>query len=720
MRIRWKLFWLLAAISLVPLVLLRTNSQISMERLAAALSKNVGDHLVADAEKRMQRLVEDHAHLLDSRRQALGLAVSMQAMAATAALAKAAAAPPAPFDPAKAVLLVESGMGMGRGMTAAVSGLTPAPEYFRILPDGSRVSLPIDRDRLSLRAPLGGEARNATTDLTTLATLLPTYRNIAGQAGSLAHFQTTLLKNGAAAIYPAIGSYPVHDDMRQSPWYVAAMALSGPVWTAPQADPASGRICVAVSRRVDGPDGKPAGATAILTPLDDLLASVTPSGHIAESVQTLLVAAATDSDGRPTLLVEAGQVLREHGHGWHTYVIPAPFAAPDAATRQAMAADVAAGRPGVRRMVCDGRESLVAYAHTTENEALLQIAPVADVLAEARATAEFVHDSIRRQLVFGLVIVMGVMVALLFVSLAASRAVTRPISALTAAARRLAQGDFSARVAARGTDEISELGRVFNDLAPRLDEHMRLCETLSLASEVQRNLLPKAPPQVPGLSIAAVSRYCDATGGDYYDFFPFDGPKAGRLGLAVGDVSGHGLEAALLMTTARALLRPRAARPGAPAEVVSDVNRGLTADTYGTGRFMTLFYMELDPAGRTAAYARAGHDPAFLYDPRTRTVSELTAKGMALGVFEEAVYETGAVAGLTAGKVLLVGSDGLWEAANPVGEMFGKGRVRDILAATAAGGAEAVLAGLITALDAFRGPAPLADDVTLVVVAFTD
>jgi len=718
-RIRWKLFWLLAAISLVPLLFLRVNSQIAYTHLAERLSARIGAHLVDEAKTRMGRFVEDHARLLASRRQALALAAAMQAMAVDAALA---AAPPA-FDPDKVILLDHqpAGQGMGRGMPRPVpDGLVESPNYFRITPDGASLPLPVDRDRIALALPPGRDRQEAGRSLAALAATLEPCRRIAAQVGPLAHFQITVLADELASVFPARSAIPRSGDPRRSPWYRAAMAGQGPVWSPPQAEPGTGRISVVVSSRLTGPDGTPAGATAIFTPLDDLLASVTAPGHIAADVRTILVVTTPGGDGRPALLVEAGEVRRRHGHdrGWHFFVTPAPLDSPDADVLAAMADDVAKGVPGVRRLSYNGQDSLAAYARTGDNEALVQIAPMDDVLAEDRNTAKEVETGINRLFAFGSVIVAVVMLALVFISLSASRAVTLPILALTGAARRLAAGDFSARVAVKGRDELAQLGRVFNDMAPTLDAHFKLCETIELASKIQRNLLPAQPPAVPGLRLAATSRYCDDTGGDYYDFLPFAGPKAGRLGVLVGDVSGHGLEAALLMTTARALLRPRAAKPGSPAEVVSDVNQELTRDTYGTGRFMTLFYMEIDPASGTAAFARAGHDPALRHDAATGEVTELTTRGMALGVAEEAVYETATATGLGPGHTLLIGSDGLWEAENAAGDMFGKARTRDILAQAAGKGPQAVLDALLAALDAFRGAVPLADDVTLVVIAF--
>jgi sigma-B regulation protein RsbU (phosphoserine phosphatase) len=564
-RIRWKLFWLLAALSLAPLLVLRVNSQFAMTRLAERLSGRVGAHLVAEAKLRLGRTVEDHARLLAARRQTLALAVALQA----GAVEKALAVPPAKADLSGALLttaLPGPGMGMGRPAVSNHGGFADNPGYFRLDQEGRHLPLPIDTGRVLLRLPPGAGPESLPPQAAALAGLARPLAGIAALVGPLAHFQNTILADGTAAVYPAVPGWPRRSEPLAAGWYRTATAATAPVWSPPQGEPGTGRVSVAVAAPLRRPDGSVAGATAIFTPLDDLLASVTSPEHISGEVETLLVKADSgDTIGPPRLLVEAGEVVRatrHGGHGWLSFVHPAPLVADDAPVLAAMAADVAAGRPGVARLPYNGRDCLAAYARTGEAEALMQIAPVADLLAEAAAVAGDVNGSIRQLYTVGSAIAGAVMLALLFVSLAASRAVTRPILALTAMARRLAAGDFSARVPAKGRDEIAELGRVFNDLAPTLDAHMHLCESVELASQIQKSLLPAQPPAIPGLALAAVCRYCDATGGDSYDILPFDGPKAGLVGLAVGDVTGHGLEAALLMTTARALLRPRARRPG--------------------------------------------------------------------------------------------------------------------------------------------------------------
>ena len=121
--------------------------------------------------------------------------------------------------------------------------------------------------------------------------------------------------------------------------------------------------------------------------------------------------------------------------------------------------------------------------------------------------------------------------------------------------------------------------------------HMR--NALELAQAVQQGLLPQSDPSLPGFDIAGVSIHCDETGGDYYDYISTSRKGRDVLAVVVGDVSGHGVSAALLMATARAQIRLRAAMPGEAVAILSDVNRYLSLDTTQTGDFMTLFYFQV-------------------------------------------------------------------------------------------------------------------------------
>ncbi|MFP5222651.1 MAG: SpoIIE family protein phosphatase [Acidobacteriota bacterium] len=242
-------------------------------------------------------------------------------------------------------------------------------------------------------------------------------------------------------------------------------------------------------------------------------------------------------------------------------------------------------------------------------------------------------------------------------------------------------------------------------------------KALALASEVQRSLMPSGPPRAPALEVAGSSVPSQYAGGDYFDYLEDELATAGCFRAAVGDVTGHGLEAALLMTTARGFLRMRAAQPGSLLDVVRDLNAHLCRDTGQTGRFMTLMLMEICPDGGLG-WVRAGHDPALLYDPETDAFRELGGRGMALGIILDAPFEEVRARALRPGQVLVIGTDGIWEARNALGEMFGKARLREAVRAKASRGAGAVLDEVFARLHEFAGIS-LEDDATLVVVRAT-
>jgi sigma-B regulation protein RsbU (phosphoserine phosphatase) len=288
---------------------------------------------------------------------------------------------------------------------------------------------------------------------------------------------------------------------------------------------------------------------------------------------------------------------------------------------------------------------------------------------------------------------------------------------VSAAALRLSQGEFGAPLPLRSRDEVGELIRSFNVMTHQLQERLHLREAMNLAMEVQQNLLPAGSPAVPGLDLAGRSLYCQETGGDYFDYIPRPGPDGRpRLCVAVGDVVGHGISAALLMTTVRALLRCRLDRPGPIAEAVGDVNRLLYQDTAPSGSFVTLFLLEVDSAAGHLEWVRAGHDPAWLYCAAADEVQDLGGPGMALGVDGAGSYRSGSRPGLGADDVLLIGTDGIWETQNANSEKFGKQRIGQILRRHHRQGAEEILQALLRALEEFRGPAQQEDDITLLVL----
>lgn len=248
----------------------------------------------------------------------------------------------------------------------------------------------------------------------------------------------------------------------------------------------------------------------------------------------------------------------------------------------------------------------------------------------------------------------------------------------------------------------------------------RMLSALEVAEEVQQNLLPKVLPAVKGLDIAAKSIYCNKTGGDFYDFLKISQTAAGKFNVVVGDVSGHGIAAGLLMTTARALIRSRSAQPGTLSEIVTDVNRDLTLDIYDTGRFTTLLYLMIDSQNHLVKWVRAGHDAALLYDPQSDNFEELYGSGLALGWDENYQYEENERTGLTQGQIIFMGTDGIWETFNLTGEPFGKEPIKDIIRRKATASADDMMNEILTALEHYRQGKEPEDDVTLVVIKLMD
>lgn len=259
--------------------------------------------------------------------------------------------------------------------------------------------------------------------------------------------------------------------------------------------------------------------------------------------------------------------------------------------------------------------------------------------------------------------------------------------------------------------------RDLNTIEEKRQNLRKIIDSLNVAREVQQNLLPQAPPHIKGIGLAGCSIYCDETGGDYYDFIDLTKNGRGSTGVVLGDVSGHGISSALLMSSVRAYLRGRAAMPGTPADIINHVNRLVSADTLETGQFMTLFYLEVEPATGNLTWIRAGHDPAYLYSPDEDLFHEIGGKGLALGLDEDWIYKEYKV-DTRQGQILILASDGIWETQNEQGEMFGKNRLKDIVRNNINLGAEEIHKAVMKAVDDFRGQAPQEDDVTLVVMKF--
>jgi serine phosphatase RsbU (regulator of sigma subunit) len=239
-------------------------------------------------------------------------------------------------------------------------------------------------------------------------------------------------------------------------------------------------------------------------------------------------------------------------------------------------------------------------------------------------------------------------------------------------------------------------------------ERERIEQELRVARQIQRDLLPEATPELESWEVTTYYQPAREVGGDFYDFLDL---KDGRLGLVVGDATGHGMPAALVMSTTRGMLRAVVESLESPGEVLARVNEALVADI-PPSTFVTCFYGVLDPEHGRLRYANAGHDLPCCRR-RDGQAEELMARGMPLGLMPRVSYEE-KEAVLETGDSVLFYSDGLVEARDPEGEMFGFPRLRGLVAEHAAEGGS--LAGfLMDELRSFVGEGwEQEDDITLV------
>jgi serine phosphatase RsbU (regulator of sigma subunit) len=227
-----------------------------------------------------------------------------------------------------------------------------------------------------------------------------------------------------------------------------------------------------------------------------------------------------------------------------------------------------------------------------------------------------------------------------------------------------------------------------------------------VARRIQQASLPKEVPEVQGWQINPHYQPAREVGGDFYDFLELED---GRLGMVVGDATGHGVPAALVMSTTCGMLRAVALSVDSPGEVLVRVNEALS-DRIPPSMFVTCFYAILEPKSGRLLYANAGHDLPYLR--RGRGTEELRARGMPLGLMPGMSYEEKEVR-LGAGEAALFYSDGLVEAHDPEGEMFGFPRLRALVAEHAEG--EPLVDFLIEKLYSFVGGGwEQEDDITLV------
>jgi sigma-B regulation protein RsbU (phosphoserine phosphatase) len=581
-------------------------------------------------------------------------------------------------------------------------------------PEGaSHRPLRVTDDTQAFRLPRGATAAPFHDEIARLDSMTAVYRQMHDAHPNLIVRQYTTLANGLHSVYPGRGGYPANYDPRQRPWYQVQLQSPGLRWTPPLKDIVSGQVTFGLSMPIRSPRGQFAGVTGFDVPINALLNNLPlPSGWGHDS-RTFVVALQPDTQGHSRIAILGKQ-----------FYTPAQTAdgsadewldVQDAGVRRGMVDAFRKQQSGIVQTRFMGQESLLAFRPIGERDTFLVIAlPYERAVEYARSVHTMALEKTQSQLRTSAIITLAVVVIVVLVALANARTLTRPILRLAEATRRVAGGDLDTRVVMKTGDEIEQLADAFNAMVPQLKERLQMSRSLALAREVQQNLIPKSSPNSRFLDLAGTTIYCDATGGDYYDFIDLLYQHPGRMGVLIGDVSGHGISSALVMTTARALLHSLSHHVQEPAEVMRAVNQHLARDI-NAGRFMTLYYLVIDTQEHRLRWVSAGHNPAILYRAGCGDLVELAGDDIPLGVEQDWAYREAQRDDWQAGDVVVMATDGVWEARNATDETFGKKRLNDVIRAYAGLSAQEIATAVTDAVADFRGGSPQTDDITVVV-----
>lgn len=344
------------------------------------------------------------------------------------------------------------------------------------------------------------------------------------------------------------------------------------------------------------------------------------------------------------------------------------------------------------------------------------------VLHNVSRQATYILDRLGVLITVGFVLFMMSLIVTIFLS----RGLSKPLVELARGAREFGAGNFNFRLRMRRKDEFNDLAQSFNTMAISIQEYVheleqetsrreRLESEFRIAAELQRTLLPEAPPEVKGLVLTGWSQPSKEVGGDFYDFIELG---EGRIAIVLGDATGKGLSAALLSTQCSSILRTIAGHAPPASELLRQTNNEFYKRIGTTHRFVTLFLIIIDTKTGVATYASAGHPPALLVNAGTQTARWLTSEaGYPLGIMGDATF-TEAQFQLQPHDTIVIYSDGLTDAQNHAGTMYGEDRIERVVKKNAGESADAILAGLRSDAKKHMGGKDPIDDMTLVAIHY--
>ncbi|MCA9292325.1 MAG: SpoIIE family protein phosphatase [Phycisphaerales bacterium] len=731
MSIRIKLLILLLVLAVTPLLVAAWLGRASVRDMGHRLTNEARQRVIDDEREQLALVAQSLAETIRSRASELERLLAIQANAAGEAL---------DGTPPKFTTIYDARVDFEPGPDS-VPGL-------RRREPGNVESQLVSwlHQSFLFVEPRTDERERHALQLTSLTKL---YELIADNPPLLVWGQYISTFDGVHAKYPGHGGYPEDFRPAQRTWYmIVTHALDRdpnwdrPQWGPPIVDATTGKLMMTVSMPVRLPSGEAVGVAGIDVRVRDVMAGMPETLPWAEEAKAF-VALRPVAGRYPTfddrrseegidedaIIILAERNDTSKGLDWNARPQAETFRLDDRSQHEQMLRELATGQSNIVDTMIGGVRSLCAYTpFNTHDPADGGVLLLTVPLASLEAIPQNIEASFREQIATQLKgyggVILGAVAVVIVLALGASRSVTKPVRALAGVAEQIASGDLDARAEVATQDEIGALATAFNDMIPRLQDQVKLRDSLRLAMDVQQQLLPKEPPKLDGLDIAGASIYCDETGGDYYDFFVIEKASPKRLIAIVGDITGHGLPSALLMTTARALIRSHLSQAGVLADQLMKVNRDLDHDA-ADDRFMTLCVLEIaslpDGSPGRLHWVNAGHDEPFLYDPASDTVTRLQGtSGIPLAIDSDWQYDTLQHEPLAPGQVIVVGTDGIWEARNPQGDMFGHERFAASIRKSATGSAQAICDAVIADVIAFRESQPQEDDVTMVVIKRAD
>ena len=697
----------MCTLALTPLLVVAVIDIKTLAALGAGLAVQTGQALSDQTRASLEQLADDYSSLIAHQRRTLELQLTLQAREAERLLALPAI-PSGPLHWAEEFRAAPARLGL----------LERRDKYFTQLSATTQAVLPISETSLVMHARAGVERTPLLPQAQRLALLADYFKISNERTVDSVYWRYVALENGLHASYPGHGGYPPEYDPRVRDWYLDQKQRRALTWSPPHTDVTSRLQMMSVTLPILRPNGELLGVTGIDVRLTRLLGAVHLPAYLATDSRVLLTTVSSAVHA-PQIQILARQDRIDSGGDWLEKPKLDLFVTDNSVDTALLVTEMLSSHDGFMRTVYHGGDVFCVFRRFDDHATyLVFLVPIAAAARPATEAAAYALTTTRRQ---GEALVLVALSAAGLVALAAviaSRWITGPIQQLSRTVSAVAAGNFDVTVDIRSGDEFEALGAHFNRMIPQIESHAYMKQALALAREVQQTLLPQRAPTYSGLDIHGSCVYADETGGDYFDYLDLRAHAVPVIGVVIGDVSGHGIASALLMTTARAVLHSTEIRPASLHDTLQNLNDSLFEHAQ-RGWFMTLLILLFDLEQHSLHWVSAGHEPVQYFAAERREFIELSGDDIPLGIDRTWRYSNNSKRHFAPGDIFVLATDGVFETQSPQGQRFGKERLRAAVETHVGLPAQRLCEELLAALARFRADAPPHDDLTLVVIKIT-